>query len=405
MRNLREAYIVAAYRTPGCRTSRAGRYGKGQFKDVRPDDLAATVIKGLVEKTNIDPLTIDDVILGCASPEAEQGMNVARIALFKAGLPYQVAGATVNRFCSSGLQSIAIASEKIMVGFADCVIAGGVESMSIIPMGGNIYKPNPGLADTWMEAFTPMGLTAEFVVDKYKLSREDQDEFAFNSHQKAINAIKAGKFKEEIVPVEIETTVLENGKVKKIKKVVDIDDGPREDTTLDSLSKLKPAFRLNGTVTAGNSSQMTDGAAAVLVVSKDYLKKMSIDPLARFVAFAVAGVPPETMGEGPIYAVPKVLDIVKRNEGVKMDDIGLIEINEAFAAQSLACIRTLGWSNLKDIINVNGGAIALGHPLGCTGSKLAATLLHEMKRRKVKYAIETMCIGGGQGAAAIFEKV
>ncbi len=405
MRNVRSAYILAAYRTPGCRTGRAGRFGKGQFKDYRPDDLAAVAIKGLVERTGIDPMTIDDVILGCAFPEAEQGMNVARIASHKAGLPYQVPAMTVNRFCSSGLQTIAIAAEKIMAGFADCVIAGGTESMTMVPMGGIKYSANPDLINTWPETYTPMGLTAEFVAEKHKISREDQDEFAYHSHMKAAKAIKEGKFKDEIIPVEVEHTVLEGNKVKKIKTVVEVDDGVRPDTTIEALAKLKPVFKANGTVTAGNSSQMTDAAAAVLVVSEDYLKKIQKDPMARFLVYTAAGVEPHLMGEGPIAAVPKVMELAKKLEGISMDDIGLIELNEAFAAQSLACIRALGWTDIMDIINVNGGAIALGHPLGATGAKLTATLLNEMKRRNVKYGLETMCIGGGMGAAGIYELV
>ncbi len=405
MRNIRSAYILAAYRTPGCRTGRAGRFGKGQFKDYRPDDLAAVAIKGLVERTGIDPMTIDDVILGCAFPEAEQGMNVARIASHKAGLPYQVPAMTVNRFCSSGLQTIAIAAEKIMAGFADCVIAGGTESMTMVPMGGIKYSANPYLIETWPETYTPMGLTAEFVAEKHKISREDQDEFAYNSHMKAAAAIREGKFKDEIIPVEVEQSIVEGTKVKKIKKVVNMDDGVRPDTTIEALAKLKPVFKADGTVTAGNSSQMTDAAAAVLVVSEDYLKKIQKDPMARFLVYTAAGVEPHLMGEGPIAAVPKVMELAKKLEGISMDDIGLIELNEAFAAQSLACIRALGWTDIMDIINVNGGAIALGHPLGATGAKLTATLLNEMKRRNVKYGLETMCIGGGMGAAGIYELV
>ncbi len=405
MRNIRSAYIIAALRTPGCRTGRAARLGKGQFKDFRPDDLAAIAIKGIVEKTGVDPAAIDDVILGCAFPEGEQGMNVARIASHKAGLPYQVPGMTINRFCSSGLQSIAIASEKIMAGFADCIIAGGTESMTMVPMGGIKYSANPYLIDNWPEAYTPMGLTAEFLAQKHKITREEQDEFAYHSNMKAVSAINEGKFKDEIIPVEVEKTFIEKNKVKKVKKIVDVDDGPRPDTTLEGLARLKPAFKADGTVTAGNSSQMTDAAAAVMVVSEDYLKKISIDPIARFIVYGAAGVEPHLMGEGPIAAVPKVMELAKKLEGITMDDIGLIELNEAFAAQSLACINALGWNDIKDIINVNGGAIALGHPLGATGTKLTATLLNEMKRRNVKYGLETMCIGGGMGAAGIYELI
>ena len=405
MRNIRSAYIIAALRTPGCRTGRAARLGKGQFKDFRPDDLAAIAIKGIVDKTGVDPAAIDDVILGCAFPEGEQGMNVARIASHKAGLPYQVPGMTINRFCSSGLQSIAIASEKIMAGFADCIIAGGTESMTMVPMGGIKYSANPYLIDNWPEAYTPMGLTAEFLAQKHKITREEQDEFAYHSNMKAVSAINEGKFKDEIIPVEVEKTFIEKNKVKKVKKIVDIDDGPRPDTTLEGLARLKPVFKADGTVTAGNSSQMTDAAAAVMVVSEDYLKKISIDPIARFIVYGAAGVEPHLMGEGPIAAVPKVMELAKKLEGITMDDIGLIELNEAFASQSLACIKNLGWNDIKDIINVNGGAIALGHPLGATGAKLTATLLNEMKRRNVKYGLETMCIGGGMGAAGIYELI
>lgn len=390
---MRNAYILAAYRTPGCKAK------KGKLKDVRPDDLAAAALKGLLERTAIDPLLVEDVIIGCAFPEGEQGMNMARIAAMRAGIPYQVPAQTVNRFCSSGLQTIASAAERIMAGFADCIIAGGVESMSMIPMGGNKYSVNPSLAASWPESFTIMGITAELVAEKYTISREDQDAFAAASHVKAAAAIEQGKFKEQIIPVEVEVCTLVNGKMKKEKKLVSIDDGVRGDTTPAILGKLKPAFKTNGTVTAGNSSQMTDGAAAVLVVSEEFLKKMGKAPLARFVAFAVKGVPPEIMGIGPIEAVPAALKLA----GLKQEEIGLIELNEAFAAQSLACIRTLGLDPAR--VNVSGGAIALGHPLGCTGAKLTTTLLHEMQRSNVRYGMVTMCIGGGMGAAGIFEKM
>ncbi|MCK9418989.1 MAG: acetyl-CoA C-acyltransferase [Nitrospirae bacterium] len=390
---MRNAYILAAYRTPGCKAK------KGKLKDVRPDDLAAAALKGLLERTAIDPLLVEDVIIGCAFPEGEQGMNMARIAAMRAGIPYQVPAQTVNRFCSSGLQTIASAAERIMAGFADCIIAGGVESMSMIPMGGNKYSVNPSLAASWPESFTIMGITAELVAEKYTISREDQDAFAAASHVKAAAAIEQGKFKEQIIPVEVEVCTLVNGKMKKEKKLVSIDDGVRGDTTPAILGKLKPAFKTNGTVTAGNSSQMTDGAAAVLVVSEEFLKKMGKAPLARFVAFAVKGVPPEIMGIGPIEAVPAALKLA----GLKQEEIGLIELNEAFAAQSLACIRTLGLDPAR--VNVSGGAIALGHPLGCTGAKLSTTLLHEMQRSNVRYGMVTMCIGGGMGAAGIFEKM
>jgi acetyl-CoA acyltransferase len=390
---MRTAYILAAYRTP------SGKANKGHLKDVRPDDLAAAALKGLLERTAIDPLLVEDVIMGCAFPEGEQGMNMARVAALRAGIPYQVPAQTVNRFCSSGLQTIASAAERIMAGFADCIIAGGVESMTMVPMGGNKYSVNPSLQSSWPESFTTMGITAELVADKYHVSREDQDIFATASHVHAAAAIGQGKFREEIIPVEIENCALVNGKIKRERTLVSIDDGVRGETTPEILAKLKPAFKMNGTVTAGNSSQITDAAAAVMVVSEGFLKRIGKSPLARFVCFAVKGVPPEIMGIGPIEAVPAALKLA----GLKQDDISLIELNEAFAAQSLACIRTLGLDPGR--INVNGGAIALGHPLGCTGTKLTATLLHEMRRINVRYGMVTMCIGGGMGAAGIFEKM
>ena len=390
---MRRAYILAAYRTPGCKAKR------GKLKDVRPDDLAAVAIKGLLERTGIDPLDVEDIILGCAFPEGEQGMNFARVAAMKAGVPIEVPAQTVNRFCSSGLQTIASAAERIMAGFADCIIAGGAESMTMIPMGGAKYSANPGLVANWPESFASMGITAELVADKYGISREDQDAFASASHQKAAAAIAGGKFRDEIIPVEVESCAVVSGKVKKTKEVVDGDDGVRGDTTAEGLSKLKPAFKTAGSVTAGNSSQMTDGAAAVLVVSEEYLKKTGKKALARFVAFAVRGVAPEVMGIGPVEAIPAALKLA----GLKLDDIGLIELNEAFAAQSLACVRELGIDPTR--VNVNGGAIALGHPLGCTGAKLTASLLHEMQRSDTRYGMVSMCIGGGMGAAGIYEKV
>jgi len=390
---MKTAYILAAYRTAGCRAKR------GKFKDMRPDDLAAAAIKGLVERTGIDGAEVEDVIVGCAFPEGEQGMNFARVAVMKAGLPYQVPAQTVNRFCSSGIQSIAIAAERVMAGFADCIIAGGAESMTTVPMGGNKYSANPSLVAEWPESYASMGITAELVAEKYAISREDQDLFACASHRKAAAAIEAGRFTEEIIPVEIENTAIIDGKVSKSREVVAMDDGVRGDTTLESLSRLKPAFKLNGSVTAGNSSQMTDGAAAVLVVSEEYLKKLGKDPIARYVAFAVRGVPPEIMGIGPVAAIPVALKMA----GLKQEEIGLIELNEAFAAQSLAVVRELGLD--PEIINVNGGAIALGHPLGCTGAKLTATLLAEMGRRRERYGMVSMCIGGGMGAAGIFERL
>jgi len=390
---MKTAYILAAYRTPGCKAK------KGKLKDVRPDDLAAVALKGLLEKTAIDPMLVEDIILGCAFPEGEQGMNVARVAAMRAGVPYHVPAQTVNRFCSSGLQTIATAAERIMAGFADCIIAGGVESMSMIPMGGNKYSVTPALMATWPESFANMGITAELVSERYNVTREDQDLFAASSHAKAAAAIKEGKFKDELIPVETEICTLVNGKMKREKNLVVIDDGVRADTTLAGLAKLKTSFKVNGTVTAGNSSQMTDGAAAALVVSEDFLKKIGKTPLARFVGFSVRGVPPEVMGIGPTVAIPAVL----KATGLKQEEIGLIELNEAFASQALACIRTLGLD--PGLINISGGAIALGHPLGCTGAKLTATLLHAMQRNNVRYGMVSMCIGGGMGAAGIFEKM
>jgi len=390
---MKKAYILASYRTPGCRAN------KGKFKDTRPDDLAAFAIKGLVERTEIDPASIDDVYLGCAFPEAEQGMNIGRVASLKAGLPVAVPGQTINRFCSSGLQTIATAAERVMCGFADCIVAGGVESMSCVPLGGLKYSANPSIMVDWPEAFASMGVTAELVAEKYGIDRTMMDIFAAASNNKAAAAIEAGRFADEIIPVEIEKDVLVGGKIRREKELVTVDDGVRAGTTPEGLAKLRSAFKIGGPVTAGNSSQLTDGAAVAMVVSEEYLKKIDKDPFARFIAFAVKGVPPELMGIGPIEAIPAVLKMA----GIQQQDIDLIELNEAFAAQALAVIKTLGLN--KEIVNVNGGAIALGHPLGCTGAKLTATLLHEMGRRKLKYGLVSMCIGGGMGAAGLFEKL
>jgi acetyl-CoA acyltransferase len=390
---MKKAYILASYRTPGCRAN------KGKFKDMRPDDLAALAIKGLVERTEIDPATVDDVYLGCAFPEAEQGMNVGRVASMKAGLPIEVPGQTINRFCSSGLQTIAMAAERVMCGFADCIVAGGVESMSCVPLGGLKYSANPGMMVDWPEAFSSMGVTAELVAEQYGIDRLAMDTFAAASNTKAAAAIENGTFADEIIPVETETDILVDGKIKKVKEMVTVDDGVRLGTTVETLAKVRPAFKVGGPVTAGNSSQMTDGAAVALVVSEEYLKKIAKDPMARFLAFSANGVAPEVMGIGPITAIPAALKLA----GLKQEDIELIELNEAFAAQALAVIKTLGLN--KDIINVNGGAIALGHPLGCTGAKLTTTLLHEMGRRKLRYGLVSMCIGGGMGAAGVFEKL
>lgn len=388
---MKTAYILASYRTAGCRAN------KGKFKDMRPDDLAAAALSGLVERTGIDPLEIDDILLGCAFPEGEQGMNVARIAALRAGIPYQVPAQTINRFCSSGLQSIALAAERIMAGFADCVVAGGVESMTTVPMGGNKFSANPTLIADWPETFAGMGITAELVADQYGIDRKSQDLFATGSHARAAAAIDAGRFTDEIIPVQVEETAIVKGKVQKTPIVVSADDGVRADTTVEGLARLKPAFKVTGSVTAGNTSQMTDGAAATLVVSETFLKRLGRDPLARFVSFAVRGVPPEVMGIGPVEAIPLALKMA----GLEQKDLDLIELNEAFAAQSLAVIKALALE--PEIINVNGGAIALGHPLGCTGAKLTATLMHEMKRRQSRYGMVSMCIGGGMGAAGIFE--
>ncbi len=388
---MKNAWILAAYRTAGTKAK------KGKLRNVRPDDMAAAAIRGLLDRTGVEAGVLDDVIMGCAFPEGEQGMNMARVAAMKAGLPVSVPAQTVNRFCSSGLQTIASAAERIMAGFADCIVAGGAESMSLVPMGGNKYSANPGLVDSWPESFASMGITAELVADRYGVSREDQDRFAAASHAKAAAAIEGGKFADEIVPVEAEECTVADGRPLCRKESVTVDDGVRKDTTVEALAKLKPAFRVKGSVTAGNSSQMTDGAAAALVVSDDFLKRIGKTPLARFVAFAVKGVAPEVMGIGPIEAIPAALKLA----GLRQEDMDLIELNEAFASQSLACMRTLGLDPAR--VNVNGGAIALGHPLGCTGAKLTATLLHEMQLGRARYGMVTMCIGGGMGAAGIFE--
>jgi acetyl-CoA acyltransferase len=386
------AYVLAAVRTPG------GKAKKGKLKDVRPDDLAAIAIKALLERTGIDPMLIDDVILGCAFPEGEQGMNLARVASFKAGLPFQVPAQTVNRFCASGLQSIATAAERIMAGGADCIIAGGAESMSLVPMGGQKFSANPGLVGSWPESYASMGITAELVAEKHAVSRADQDAFAAQSHQRAAAAQEAGKFQDELVPVEVEAVTLVKGTMQRRAERFTADEGIRRDTTAEGLARLKPAFKVGGSVTAGNASQMTDGAAAVLVVSEAFLKQSGAQPLARFVAFAVRGVPPELMGIGPVEAIPLAL----KKAGLRLEELATIELNEAFASQSLACVRALGLDPAR--VNVNGGAIALGHPLGCTGAKLTATLLNELKRTGGRYGAVSMCIGGGMGAAGIFER-
>jgi acetyl-CoA acyltransferase len=392
---MRDAVIVAGVRTA------VGRAHAGALRTYRPDDMAAVVMAELLRRAgSFDPALVDDVILGCATPEAEQGRNVARVAALRAGFPATVAGLTVNRFCASGLEAIAIASQRIQAGSADVVIAGGTESMSLIPRGGHHQSPNPWLAAHWPGALTSMGLTAENVAVKYQVSREDQDAFGYRSQTLASAAIRAGRFADEIVPLDVETCEVDpGGTLRSSRTRFDTDEGVRHDTTLASMAKLKPAFKAGGTVTAGNSSQMSDGAAAVLLMEAGKATTMGLTPLARLAGYAVAGVPPELMGMGPAEAMPKVL----RQTGRSIADIDLIELNEAFASQSLAVIRQLELDPV--CINVNGGAIALGHPLGCTGAKLTVQLVNEMRRRASRYGIVTMCVGGGQGAAGVFERL
>jgi len=390
---MREAVIVGGVRTA------VGKAPKGTLKDTRPDDLGAILIQELLQKTpGLNPTEIDDVIIGNAFPEGEQGMNVARNVALRAGLPSSVPAMTVNRYCSSGLQTIAMAAERIMVGFADIIIAGGIESMSMIPMGGNKPAPNPWLMENNPAAYMPMGLTAEEVASRFGITREEQDEFALRSHQRAAKAIAEGKFKDEIVPIQVKRTYIDDsGKAVTEELIFDTDEGVREDTSLEALAKLKPAFKEKGSVTAGNSSQTSDGAAMLLVMSREKAEELGLQPLARFVAFAVAGVDPDIMGVGPKEAIPKALKLA----GLTIEDIDLFEINEAFASQAVYVVKELGLDPKK--VNVNGGAIALGHPLGCTGSKLSVSLLNELKRRQGKYGLVSMCIGGGMGAAGIFE--
>jgi acetyl-CoA acyltransferase len=388
-----EAVIVDCLRTA------VGKAPRGALRNTRPDDLAATVIKALLEKyPQVHPEDIEDVILGCAMPEAESGSNMARIAALRAGLPDSVPGVTINRFCSSGLQSIALAANQIRAGAAHILIAGGSESMSLIPFAGNNPAPNPWFTEHRPEVYINMGLTAERLRERYNVTREQADAFALLSHQNALRAQAEGKFDAEIVPVRVESTALNgSGKPEHTETIFNKDEGPRADTTLEALAKLKPVFHANGTVTAGNSSQTSDGAAAALVMSDTKSAQLGLKPIARFVSFATAGVPPEIMGIGPVVAIPKALAMAR----LKLDHIGIVELNEAFAAQALAVIKTAGLN--PDIVNVNGGALALGHPLGCTGAKLTATLLREMQRRDLRYGMVTMCVGGGQGAAGIFE--
>lgn len=390
---MREAVIVAAVRTA------VGKAFKGSLKDTRTDDLAAIAIREAIRRVpNLEPKEIDDIILGCAFPEAEQGMNIARIAAFIAGIPYEVPSFTVNRFCASGLESIAIAAQRIQSGAAEVIIAGGAESMTLVPMTGNKYVPNLALMEKYPEAYFAMGTTAEVVAKKFSISREQQDRYSLGSHEKASKAIRDGKFEEEIAPVKTRLVVEQDGAKETREIVFKVDEGPRADTSLEKLAGLKPVFDPNGTVTAGNASQMSDGAAAVVVMSRERARSLGVKPLAVFRGYAVGGVPPEIMGIGPVVAIPKVLS----HTGIKLDQIDLIELNEAFACQVLYVIDKAGLNPAR--VNVNGGAIALGHPLGCTGAKLTATLLHEMKRRAARFGMVTMCVGGGMGAAGIFER-
>ncbi len=391
---MREVVIASSIRTP------VGRAFKGTLRSTRPDELAAIAIKGALERVPQVALDeIEDVILGCAAPEAEQGMNVARIASLRAGLAVSVSAMTINRFCSSGLQAIALAAERIMAGGAEVVVAGGTESMSLIPMGGHKFAPNPWLVDHYPDSYLSMGLTAERVARRLGITRDAADEFSLRSHQKALAAIEAGRFTDETVPVSVSFTTPNGSKPKEREVIFQIDEGPRADTSLQALAALKPAFHAKGTVTAGNASQMSDGAAAAVVMSGERAHALGIKPLARYVAFATAGYKPEEMGLGPVYAIPKALKLA----GLKLSDMGVIELNEAFAAQALGVIREAGLDPGR--INPNGGAIALGHPLGCTGAKLTATILRELKRRNARYGLVTMCVGGGMGAAGIFENL
>ena len=391
---MHDAVIVSAVRTP------VGKAPGGTLRYTRPDDLAAIVIAEAIRRApGLDPKDVDDVIMGCAMPEGEQGMNVARIASLRAGVPVEASAVTINRFCSSGLQAIAYGAERIMCGFGEVVVAGGTESMSMVPMGGNKISPNPTLADTYPDVYLSTGLVAENNARDAGLTREDQDVFSLRSHQRAIAAIDAGRFTDEIVPVPVKV-VTTDGKKPSVKTVTfDTDEGPRRDTSLEALARLRPAFHAAGTVTAGNSSQTSDGAAATVVMSAARAAALGLEPIARFVAYATAGVAPELFGIGPVPAIRKVLKLA----GLTLDQIDVIELNEAFAVVPLACAKALDFD--VERVNVNGGAIALGHPLGCTGAKLTATLLYEMRRRQARYGMVTMCVGGGMGAAGIFERL
>ncbi len=389
---MRDAYIVTSVRTPGCRR------GKGAFKDTRPEDLLTFIMNAAMDKTpGLEKKDVDDIMIGCSFPEAEQGLNIGRLAAKIAGFPDEVSGATVNRFCASGLEAIALASMRVMSGWSDIVIGGGIESMTFVPMGGNMPRPHPEHTREHADLYTSMGITAENVANRYNISREDQDEFAYNSQMKASKA-KAEKLFTEIVPTPASKFVLqEDGTYKNETFLMDYDDGIREATTVEGLAKLRPVFAANGSVTAGNSSQTTDGAATSIIMSEDKVKEYGLTPIAKLKFYTTVGCNPDEMGVGPRYAIPKLMKIA----GVSLDDVGLFEVNEAFASQALYCCRELGLDLQK--VNIHGGAIALGHPLGCTGAKLCATLLANMKKHGVKYGVESMCIGGGMGAAALFE--
>ena len=392
---MKEAVIVSAVRTA------VGKAPKGTLKNTRPDDLGAAAIKEAVNRVeNLEVTQIDDVIMGCAFPEAEQGMNVARTSAIEAGLPVEVSAMTVNRYCSSGLQTIALAADRIRTGGAEVIVAGGLETMSMIPMGGNVVRPNPRIVDNYPDYYLNMGLTAENLARKYEITREQADQFSLESHQKAASAIKEGRFKDEIVPFTVRLDeVDENGRVRSKEVVFDTDEGVRYDASIEGFAKLKHVFHVKGTVTAGNSSQMSDGAAAAVIMSLDKANELGLKPLARFVSFATAGCLPEEMGIGPVYAIPKALKLA----GLTLEDIDVFELNEAFAAQGLSVMKVLEMNPAK--VNVNGGAVALGHPLGCTGAKLTATILQELKRTGGRYGMVTMCVGGGMGAAGIFERL
>jgi acetyl-CoA acyltransferase len=391
---MKDAYIVTSVRTPGCRR------GKGAFKDTRPEDLLTHILNAAVEKTpNLEKGAVDDIMIGCSFPEAEQGLNIGRLANQIAGFPVTVSGATVNRFCSSGLEAISLAALRVMAGWSDITIGGGVESMTYVPMGGYLPRPHPEHTRVHADLYASMGITAENVANRYNVSREDQDAFAYQSQMRAVKAQEEGLYT-EIVPTPAAKYILqENGTYKKETFLQDFDDGVRKTTTLEGLAKLRAVFAVNGSVTAGNSSQTTDGAAAAVIMSEDMIKKLGVKPIAKLRYYTTVGCEPDEMGVGPAVAIPKLLDLA----GMKTSDIGLWEINEAFASQAIHCVRKIGIEDQMDKININGGAIALGHPLGCTGAKLCATLLANMQRLGVKYGVESMCIGGGMGAAALFE--